>query len=627
VSDARFEELYDRYSDGTLRPAEREEFLEFLGDPAHRERFVKLSMFESSVSEESHLANEGLGEGTLGDADPFAPGLRKSGSWPSTRRMAAIRLPKRDPGSRVSIGVVAAAALVVMGLCAVLLSGRSEDSGARRRTASEPKGARTLPAAADEPRPVTAPAPRGEAPAPEPPKAVPVDPPSFERAVARPSPRPEAPEPILPVPVAPPRESAVTEVEAPKESAPIPVVAWIERCQAGVFVVSDGARIAAEAGHGLLAGQGIWVGPDSSAGVRLSDGTRLELGSDTQIVRIGETAGGRSVQVGQGFLLVEAAKQAPGRPLVLTTPHSESAVLGTEFTLYATAAYTRLDVREGRVKFTRLPGITSLVVTAGHFAIAGTGVEFASRPAYSLWKPSLSGLQLWLKADAGVKGAGNSVAFWKDQSPAGNDAVQNDLPSQPTLVPQAVLGRPAIRFDGVDDFFTLPAGFGDFRSGLSAFLVTRVGASPPSMRFLDFDQGPTCDNICFARKDTPDKLAFWVYANCLSKGKVEAPGGILIDQFQSLGVIYAPPGRVTLYRNGVPVGAGTTTVPRDIVRKPNFIGKSNSSGEPFFKGDLSEILLYNRPLSEEERGSVERYLVSKYFDATTPPVLSRTAEK
>jgi hypothetical protein len=89
-----------------------------------------------------------------------------------------------------------------------------------------------------------------------------------------------------------------------------------------------------------------------------------------------------------------------------------------------------------------------------------------------------------------------------------------------------------------------------------------------------------------------------------------------------------PGGRVTLYRNGTAVGTGETSTPKNTLRKPNTLGKSNSGGaDPLFKGEMYEILLYNRALSEAERAYVESYLNAKYFDPTTPPAHLRPAEK
>src|SRR5690349_19974071 len=69
-----------------------------------------------------------------------------------------------------------------------------------------------------------------------------------------------------------------------------------------------------------------------------------------------------------------------------------------------------------------------------------------------------SGLKLWLKADTGVTSSGGTVSRCADRSGSGTDAAQSTASSQPTLVSNAVNGRPGLRFDGNDDFlnFTLP---------------------------------------------------------------------------------------------------------------------------------------------------------------------------
>lgn len=629
----RFEELYERYSDGTLRPEERREFQAFLSEARYRARFVDLCAFEASLTEETHLLDEGGGPSVPWEEELAAPSLWRKECRSVSRRISGIRGRALESTHWVSSGILAAAGLFFAVGILMFMSSEDRETKGNRGPVARARVSQEVPPAAPPSEVLPKPALQARS---EPPRRSAVD--------ASPVPEAEASaklvmigagqrpaEPPAPVPVpAPPRAEPrpATEVApAPAPSVVLPI-AQIEHAQGVVLLLSEEGPRAAEAGQGLRSGQGLRVGPGSSVAVKWSDGTRLELGADTEVTRLAEAAGGKMAQLEHGLLLVEAARQAAGHPLAILTPHSESKVLGTEFSLYTTPSYTRLDVREGRVKFTRLPGITSLIVRAGHYALAGAGFEFSERMTSSLWKPSMTGLQLWLRADSGVKLAGNSVAAWKDQSPAGNDATQADPPCQPSFVPGAVQGRPAIRFDGIDHFLALPSGFGDFRAGLSAFLVVKVGASPATMRILDFGEGPTCDNICLGRKDAPDKLSFWVYANCASRGAVTAPGGILIDQYQTLSVVSAPaPGQVTLYRNGTPIGSGITTVPRDVTRKPNLIGKSNGSGDALLKGDLCEVLLFNRVLKDEDRSSVERYLASKYFDSTAPPVPGRTAEK
>ena len=159
-------------------------------------------------------------------------------------------------------------------------------------------------------------------------------------------------------------------------------------------------------------------------------------------------------------------------------------------------------------------------------------------------------------------------------------------------------------------------------------MVVRPGPGGAWSRFIDLDVGPACENIVFGRKDTADKLGFWVYTNSATKGKVEAPGVVMANEVQSFCALLAPGGKVTLYKNGVSVATGDTSMPKSTPRKPNTLAKSNSAGgDPLFKGELFEILLYNRALSEAERSYVESYLNAKYLDPTVPPATLRPSDR
>jgi hypothetical protein len=65
--------------------------------------------------------------------------------------------------------------------------------------------------------------------------------------------------------------------------------------------------------------------------------------------------------------------------MLITSPQSESTVLGTTLSVRVAADATRLEVHEGRVRFTRLEDKSSIDVTTGHQAIAMKGKPFASR--------------------------------------------------------------------------------------------------------------------------------------------------------------------------------------------------------------------------------------------------------
>ncbi len=216
---------------------------------------------------------------------------------------------------------------------------------------------------AQTPEPVT---PRPD-PAPAPPA------PDSQPALLQPRPAPKSPQPEGPAPPPAVVESSVTVV----------AVAELLRVEGPVRVSSVEALV----GQPLLQGSALEVaGPQGSAAFRFPDGTVVELAAGTRIEKLAERveadrpAGAKSLLLVRGSLTVRAVKQPGGRPMVLSTPHADVTVLGTQFRLTATADSTRLEVAEGRVKLARRPDGASVEVVAGYAATAAKGVPLESRP-------------------------------------------------------------------------------------------------------------------------------------------------------------------------------------------------------------------------------------------------------
>ena len=83
---------------------------------------------------------------------------------------------------------------------------------------------------------------------------------------------------------------------------------------------------------------------------------------------------------------------------------------------------------------------------------------------------SVSGLQVWLRGDAGVPRSGAYLDLWRDQSGNGNDAAQTSGASLPALVTDASSGMPMLHFDGTNDFLSLKTRI---TNGQTVFLVVR----------------------------------------------------------------------------------------------------------------------------------------------------------
>jgi hypothetical protein len=229
-------------------------------------------------------------------------------------------------------------------------------------------------------------------------------------------------------------------------------------------------------------------------------------------------------------------------------------------------------------------------------------------------------LRLWLDAGAGVTLNGSAVSSWADQSGMGNHASQTLAGKQPTLAAAAVNNKPAVRFDGIDDFLT----FSLAPNGLTGMTIFLVSASLA-------DLNGSWNGVTHAP-------LFW--------NETAAWGALHVSPFQ----------RVVRYRFGTgqtnnlpaythPVSLGTgfsvtavtkdgsnerlhidgslalsqsgklTTIDR--IRSTGNLGRGYNDNT-FFNGYVSEVLVYSRALSDADRQQVEQYLKLKYL----PPAVN-----
>ncbi len=259
-----------------------------------------------------------------------------------------------------------------------------------------------------------------------------------------------------------------------------------------------------------------------------------------------------------------------------------------------------------------------------------------------------NGLQLWLKADAGVTAdASGSISVWADQSPNGNNASQDNalatppVSFQPMLVANALNGKPVIHFDGVDDFMQIPNApslqpqSGDW----TVFFIAQRGT--PSRG--DFPQiigsrpwNAGADKgwaVCFSRGSglVASHYADGVLGHDVPAIQSSTPLSTSI--FQVWQVEENRSASFTrFYLLGQTNQTLQTTMPTSVIDQPNdiFIG-SEVDGADTRRGniDLAEILVYNRVLSEADRDAVTTHLLRKYavkqiFSANTPPTVSLT---
>lgn len=197
------------------------------------------------------------------------------------------------------------------------------------------------------------------------------------------------------------------------------------------------------------------------------------------------------------------------------------------------------------------------------------------------------GLKLWLKADAGVTvSTGSYLASWQDQSGNANHAAQATAASQPTVVPDEADGFPVVRFDGSDDFVTFPR----ITTMRTVFWVVKeTPGAADGYRFLLGDA-----SAYHFSSDTTRKIWGSSASTNIRTGETRINGAIV---------------------NGSTADRPTTLSLISLTTTANVSADSFSRDRGngrYWMGDLAELIVYDRPLSDAERVTVENYLARKY---------------
>src|SRR5439155_8508282 len=241
--------------------------------------------------------------------------------------------------------------------------------------------------------------------------------------------------------------------------------------------------------------------------------------------------------------------------------------------------------------------------------------------------PSIAGLKVWLRADAVATNdvtqvratSGNLfVRRWNNQSDAANPAAQTSDDLQPQFVPAVVElnNQPALRFDGINDRLILAVS--PAQNSFCVIIVARTGVGHE----VDPQGAEGTDGVSGQRYLLGAPGGDFIAGAALSVGT----NGISVYEH---GVFYMP--ALAVYQG--PVGTGFTIIsvnysnkqpflfwqgslasvgvssPRAVVTAPTEIGTGIWGA---FSGDVAEVLIYGRALSETERRSVEEHLARKY---------------
>ncbi len=218
-----------------------------------------------------------------------------------------------------------------------------------------------------------------------------------------------------------------------------------------------------------------------------------------------------------------------------------------------------------------------------------------------------SGLSLWLIADDIKPGAGGAVESWTNTAVAGIEATATKPEAQPVVVASGLNGHAVVRFDGKDNMLMTNVDISPAKMPnatiVAVFNSATDAASPLRKLYGDDDGG--YDRAAGLDSRGGDKNYTVFTGNGVTAYFALKSGQtyITVDQYTSNSFSGWVNGGSTLAN--VPAKWGEAL--------PNlYIGGTGTSYHEPWMGDLAEIIVYDRALSDQERMQVEDYLGGKY---------------
>ncbi|MET7425275.1 hypothetical protein [Dactylosporangium sp. NPDC005555] len=240
----------------------------------------------------------------------------------------------------------------------------------------------------------------------------------------------------------------------------------------------------------------------------------------------------------------------------------------------------------------RIIAMLVAVCSAAVVVVAAPGPARAADPSYP------AGMYMWLRGNLGQQTTGGKVYQWNDWSGNGRNATMTVDARRPTLVNNALGWAPAVRFSGAQSL-NLPIPI-----SATTFSIFIVGQNN--------NPGSSLSPVLGPGGMSPNNQLNWVgssYVQVVGTSNnlpvIQAP--VVNVGFHILGLVYNG-SQLKFYRNStlLHVANATTTGPWVLAQ----IGAYYS--QYFLTGDIVEILVYPRALTDTERTNTQNLIRGTY---------------
>ncbi|MFW5966198.1 MAG: MXAN_6577-like cysteine-rich protein [Persicimonas sp.] len=223
---------------------------------------------------------------------------------------------------------------------------------------------------------------------------------------------------------------------------------------------------------------------------------------------------------------------------------------------------------------------------------------------------AFEGLSLWLRSDEGVVSDGGSVERWYDQSGRGNNPIQSDDGARPTHANGVAGSHRAVRFDGSQHLVVEePEGL-DIEDEVTILMAIGPKKNGDDTQRYVLDKGDQA----------------WAVAQAHGEDSGAADGvglfksGERWDVYSQAGMRTDTATVVSMRKEGDERGVriegeehGRQATDQDFEDGGDLtIGAAGEGEEAGFEGDILEVLVYDRSLTDAEIEGLEVYLAEKY---------------
>ncbi len=218
--------------------------------------------------------------------------------------------------------------------------------------------------------------------------------------------------------------------------------------------------------------------------------------------------------------------------------------------------------------------------------------------------------ELWLDGDDTdtITLNGSDVSEWTDKSGNNYDVIQSTAVSQPEYILSGMNNRNILRFDGSAEYLERVYEMFLNSSSTTIFTVCSVSDGAGTWRSPITSRDTNQGYMLYASNGN-----FWTVNSGTGSGWTSINGTAIVLSTPVVLSATITNGAQNFYVDGVGATPATDTYSVN-TDKPIRIGagKTEASSDFYFPGDIAEVIIYSRVLTDTERTKIEEYLAFKW---------------